>query len=180
MLGRARRCASRQVTHNDHRTALRVDRELMAATLNAPADGLAPGLPAGRGWRAARHSDPSAPRPPAAVVWFREAAERGHVIAQRNLGLMYANGQGVPQDYLLAHMWFNLAASGATDASTRGTAVKSRDLVAARMTPPRSPRRSGWPASGRRATRRRANLRHPRQGVPGCQAGRAALTMQRR
>jgi TPR repeat protein len=29
--------------------------------------------------------------------------------AQFNLGNMYYNGHGVPQDHALAHMWFNLA-----------------------------------------------------------------------
>jgi hypothetical protein len=32
-------------------------------------------------------------------------------------------------------MWFNLAASGASDASVRDPSVKYRDLVAAKMTP---------------------------------------------
>jgi hypothetical protein len=32
-------------------------------------------------------------------------------------------------------MWFNLSASGASDASTRETSVKNRDDIAAKMTP---------------------------------------------
>ena len=45
---------------------------------------------------------------------------------------MYANGQGVTQDYVLAHMWFNLsAAQGDADAT------KNRDRVAGKMTPAR-------------------------------------------
>jgi TPR repeat protein len=28
-----------------------------------------------------------------------------------DLGIMYHEGLGVPQDYVLAHMWFNLAAA---------------------------------------------------------------------
>jgi TPR repeat protein len=44
---------------------------------------------------------------------------------------MYANGHGVPQDYVLAHMWFNLAAAtGMVE-----TAAADRDMVAAKMTP---------------------------------------------
>ena len=39
-------------------------------------------------------------------------------------------GRGVPQDYVQAHMWWNLAAvKGNTDA------IKNRDVVAAKMTP---------------------------------------------
>jgi TPR repeat protein len=47
----------------------------------------------------------------------QEAAEEGRAEAQYNLGLLYSTGQGVPQDYVLAHKWFNLAAmAGNTDA----------------------------------------------------------------
>ncbi len=44
-------------------------------------------------------------------MWYRKAADKGLFVAQFLLGEMYENGQGVPQDYVQAHMWFNLAAS---------------------------------------------------------------------
>ena len=37
-------------------------------------------------------------------------AEQGHATAQFNLGLLYANGQGVPQDFAEAVKWTRLAA----------------------------------------------------------------------
>ena len=40
---------------------------------------------------------------------YRRAAEQGVAEAQYNLGHMYRMGFGVPQDYVLAHMWYNLA-----------------------------------------------------------------------
>ena len=40
---------------------------------------------------------------------FRPLAERGNVLAQYKLGLMYATGQGVRQDFGTAAMWFNRA-----------------------------------------------------------------------
>jgi TPR repeat protein len=43
------------------------------------------------------------------IVDCRVKAERGDAIAQFNLGVMYAEGQGVPQDYVMAHMYFNIA-----------------------------------------------------------------------
>jgi len=50
--------------------------------------------------------------------------------AQSNLGVMYANGQGVIQDNFYAHMWFNIAvSSGIKDA------VPGRDAVSKRVTP---------------------------------------------
>jgi TPR repeat protein len=36
-------------------------------------------------------------------------------------------GQGVPQDYVIAHMWFSLAVMGGCK-----DAVKARDMAAAR------------------------------------------------
>jgi TPR repeat protein len=64
-----------------------------------------------------------------AVKWYRLAAVQGNANAQSNLGEMYDQGQGVAQDYVRAHMWLNLgAASGAANK------VKSRDIVASKMT----------------------------------------------
>ena len=45
-----------------------------------------------------------------AASWARKAAEQGQVEAQYNLALSYANGEGLPQDYIQAHKWLNLAA----------------------------------------------------------------------
>ena len=51
-------------------------------------------------------------------------------MAQSSLGVMYATGQGVLQDYVQAHMWFNIAASSGDKLATKG-----RDNVAKRMSP---------------------------------------------
>ena len=50
---------------------------------------------------------------------------------------MYDEGQGVPQYYILAHMWYNLAASRtlASKAGNRKKAVMNRDRVASKMPP---------------------------------------------
>ena len=34
-----------------------------------------------------------------ALKWYRQSASQGNASAQFNLGAMYANGEGVPQDY---------------------------------------------------------------------------------
>ena len=41
---------------------------------------------------------------------FRQLAEQGHQWAQRRLGLIYAEGKGVPRDYQEAIKWYRLAA----------------------------------------------------------------------
>ena len=53
--------------------------------------------------------------------------------AQNNLGLMYRNGEGVPQDYTEAHMWLNLAAAQSSGEDL-DRYVTSRDAVAEEMT----------------------------------------------
>jgi len=42
---------------------------------------------------------------------YRPAAAQGDADAQFGLGFMYANGNGVPQDYKEAEKWFRLAAA---------------------------------------------------------------------
>ena len=45
-----------------------------------------------------------------AAEWYRKAADQGFAGAQVNLGLLYANGQGVARDYAEALKWFRSAA----------------------------------------------------------------------
>ena len=45
-----------------------------------------------------------------ALAEFRPLAEQGYASAQYNLGVMYDNGLGVPQDYREAAKWYRFAA----------------------------------------------------------------------
>lgn len=69
-----------------------------------------------------------------AVRWYRKAAEQGFAEAQYNLGFMYEKGMGVPQDYVQAHKWFNLAASR-LQGKKRNVSVQNRNVVEKRITP---------------------------------------------
>jgi TPR repeat protein len=52
-----------------------------------------------------------------AMKWYLLGAEEGQAGAQYNLGLIYASGKGIPQDYAEAIKWYRLAAEqGHTDA----------------------------------------------------------------
>ena len=54
---------------------------------------------------------------PKAAEMFLEIAQHGNAVAQFNLGMMYHNGRGVPQDDKEAVRWFHLAAAqGQVDA----------------------------------------------------------------
>jgi hypothetical protein len=44
------------------------------------------------------------------LAQFEQEARTGRAEALYNLGLAYSTGQGVTQDYVAAHKWFNLAA----------------------------------------------------------------------
>lgn len=61
-------------------------------------------------------------------------AEGGEGCIVRSRG-MYANGLGVPRNYVQAHKWFNLAAVRftASESENRQRAVRDRDVVAAKM-----------------------------------------------
>lgn len=50
-----------------------------------------------------------------AVKLFKPLAQEGDTTAQYYLGLMYGAGQGVPQNYLLAHMWSTIVVANTRD-----------------------------------------------------------------
>ena len=64
-----------------------------------------------------------------AVRLFRLSAEQGVVLAQYNLGLMYAKGEGVLQDYTLAHMWWSICGTKLHEGC-----VKNRYIVEKKIT----------------------------------------------
>jgi hypothetical protein len=67
---------------------------------------------------------------PTALKEFRLLANQGNADAQFFLGYMYATGKGVIQDYIQAHVWFNLSAARGND-----NAAASREKIAKTMTP---------------------------------------------
>ena len=77
---------------------------------------------AGQGaWEAGRFAQ--------AISEWKSAAAQGDGRAMMALGRVYRRGVGAPQDYVLAHMWFNLAASLGDQ-----RAVRERDAIAEEMT----------------------------------------------
>jgi uncharacterized protein len=70
-----------------------------------------------------------------ALIWYRRAAGQGDVDSQVALGLAYAGGIGVPQDYVEAHKWFNVAAPRSKYGDIRTDIMKRRDDLALKMTP---------------------------------------------
>ncbi len=62
-------------------------------------------------------------------------AEQGNATAQYRLGFMYADGEGVAQDYVLSHMWFNLAAAHLPADVVQESAATQRSIIEPSMTP---------------------------------------------
>lgn len=46
-----------------------------------------------------------------AAIWLEKAAQRGDATAQYEIGRLYADGKGVPQDYTKAITWYQKAAA---------------------------------------------------------------------
>ena len=80
-----------------------------------------------------------------AVEAIRLAAEQGRASAQNNLGVMYENGLGIPQDETEAVRWYRLAADqGLADAQHNlgdmyadGRGVPQDETEARAVVPPR-------------------------------------------
>jgi len=61
------------------------------------------------------------------VKWYRKAAEQGYTSAQDDLGICYANGDGVEKDYVEAYAWYNLASK------TNEKSAEARDQIEKKM-----------------------------------------------
>lgn len=57
------------------------------------------------------------------------AAEQGDATAQNNLGLMYANGEGVPENHVLAYAWWDLAAAQGHESAQENKGKLSRHMT---------------------------------------------------
>lgn len=55
-----------------------------------------------------------------ALIFYRDAAQAGHPVAQFRLGSFYYNGTGVPADTLAAATWWRMAAQQGHNAAQRG------------------------------------------------------------
>ena len=90
----------------------------------------------------------------AAAAWLEQAAQGGLTEAQFQLGTLYSTGNGVAQDYVQAHKWFNIAA-----ARGHGGALQTRETLASLMTPEEI-------AAAQRAARAWFEISEPRPPEP--------------
>lgn len=68
-------------------------------------------------------------------IWLPLTKE-GNPRVLYNVGLMYANGLGIPKDdYVEAYRWFDISASRAEDPREKNKAERMRDMVGLELTP---------------------------------------------
>ncbi len=63
----------------------------------------------------------------------RVKAEQGHVTAQYNLGVMYRDGRGVRKDYVMAHMYFNIAAVSGNKGAIKNRGIVEKDMTSSQI-----------------------------------------------
>ena len=85
---------------------------------------------------------------------YRLAADQGHALAQCNLGMMYHDGTGVPQDYTEAVRLFQLAADQGLAMAQSNLGVPHKNGTGSRRTTPRQCGCTGSPST--RGTPRRS------------------------
>ena len=64
---------------------------------------------------------------PEQIAEYRAAADKGEAWAQYNLGIMYANGEGVPEDDATAVKWYTKAAEQGDAAAQNNLGVMYED-----------------------------------------------------
>ena len=98
-------------------------------------------------WKAGRYAE--------AIMQWRAAARTGDSRATLVLGRAFIEGQGVPQDDVLAHKWLSLAAAQGNRAAAR-----ERDALAAKM--------AGWQIASAQEKARawRGSVLHHARAIP--------------
>jgi uncharacterized protein len=77
--------------------------------------------------------------------WWEKAAAQGSASAQNDLGLLYANGLGGPQDLGQAHMWYSLAAGNGYEIATEYRNDLAKQMPPAQITEAQKRAREGKP-----------------------------------
>ena len=60
---------------------------------------------------------------------IKKKAEAGDAEAQSALGYMYANGTGVPEDLVQAHVWWNIAGAKGDEDAKKYLAIVAKEMT---------------------------------------------------
>ena len=83
-----------------------------------------------------------------AARWYRKAAEQGHVAAQFMLGVMYAIGEGVPEDDIQAYAWISLASAQGVENAKNSKERLTGEMTRAEIAEAQKLSRKYWEAFG--------------------------------
>ena len=83
-----------------------------------------------------------------AVRWYLQAAEQGHADAQYNLGVMYANGEGVPEDDIQAYVWISIAAAQGVENAKNAKEILTGEMTRVEIAEAQKLSRKYWEAYG--------------------------------
>lgn len=84
-------------------------------------------------WLLLNQAEPDYSELTRAARLMRQAAEQGMSAAMANLGWMYFEGRGLPQDYVLGHMWLVLASSAGNRVASELNARYSTGMMASQI-----------------------------------------------
>ena len=68
-----------------------------------------------------------------AFKWFKKAAEQEHPQAQFNLGVIFAEGEGVPQNNIKAYAWTSLSFANGLELAKKNLFVLNKIMTASEI-----------------------------------------------
>ena len=78
----------------------------------------------------------------------KKAAELGHVDAQYIIGVMYAIGEGVPEDDIQAYAWISLASAQGMENAKKAIEILTGEMTRAEIAEAQKLSREYWEAFG--------------------------------
>jgi len=69
----------------------------------------------------------------AATVLLTQSAKLGYPLAMENLGVLYANGDGVKRDYLVAYAWLGAALEAGLQGEDRDLTMQELEVLAQQL-----------------------------------------------
>ena len=78
----------------------------------------------------------------------KKAAEQGYADAQFSLGVMYANGEGVPEDDIRAYVWISLATAQGVENAKNAKEILTGIMTRAEIAEAQKLSREYWEAFG--------------------------------
>ena len=79
-----------------------------------------------------------------ALTQYRRLAKQGLANAQYNLGVMYDNGEGVPEDAVYAYAWLSIAAAQGNTYAKEGKELVAKLMTQAQITEAQKRSRKYW------------------------------------